>query len=70
MSKLFYEDRNRVNLCKKCQYAKDGFRDSCFCLEYGIIVTYGKTACNGYKFMRKTEDEKNEQTDDNRKPCA
>ena len=43
------------NLCKSCKYAKDVFRESCFCAMYGIIFSNGKAACAGYEQIRKPE---------------
>ena len=60
MSKLFYVINNPVNLCKGCQHSKDRFRENCYCVQYGIIISYGKKACKGYKPMRKTEVENDE----------
>ena len=61
-----------VNICKICRNAKDRFRESCYCVQYGIIVTYGKSKCKGYKPMTKKEMEElnREQTDNNRKSRA
>ena len=56
MSTLFYVI-NRKNLCKGCEYAKDRFRDSCYCVMYGIIITYGKEKCKGYEPVKKQEEE-------------
>ena len=54
MSTLFHVI-NRTNLCKGCEYAKDRFRESCYCTMYGIIITYGKEKCKGYEPMKKQE---------------
>lgn len=61
-----------MNVCKECRFAKDRFRESCYCVQYGYIVTYGKTSCKGYKPLRKKDMEamKNEQVNNHRKPCA
>ena len=39
----------KKNICQSCRNAKDKFRESCYCVQYGIIVTYGKTKCKGYE---------------------
>ena len=31
-----------ANRCKKCKHAKDRYGESCYCTQYGIIITYGK----------------------------
>ena len=43
------------NICKTCQNGKDRYKESCFCTQYGIIVTYGKEKCKGYKSYPKKE---------------
>lgn len=45
------------NICKTCQNGKDRFRESCFCTQYGIIITYGKTKYKGYNPYPKKEKE-------------
>ena len=45
------------NICKGCQHEKDRHKESCSCLMYGIIVTYGKETCNGYKKKEEHENE-------------
>ena len=60
MSKLFYVINNPVNLCKGCQHSKDRYKESCYCVQYGIIISYGKKACKGYKAKKKMEDENDE----------
>lgn len=47
---------NIRNLCKDCRWAKDHFGESCFCVHYGIIVTYGKEKCKGHGKVRQQED--------------
>lgn len=62
-----------MNLCKGCRFAKDRFRESCFCVQYGIIITYGKKTCKGYKPLRKQDIKganENEQADYYREPGA
>ena len=59
MSSLFYVI-NRQNICKSCRYSKDHFRESCYCVQYGFIVTYGKEKCKGYKPLTKKEGDENE----------
>ena len=45
------------NLCKRCKYAKDVFRESCYCAMYGIIFSNGKRACEGYEQIRSNEND-------------
>ena len=47
---------NSSNICKTCRNAKDRYKESCFCTQYGIIVTYGKEKCKGYKSYPKKGD--------------
>ena len=35
--------------CLDCEYAKQKFRESCYCTQYGIIIGYSKRECKGYK---------------------
>lgn len=55
MSKPIWMIRDN-NICKACQNGKDRFKEACYCTLYGIIVTYGKTKCKGYKPYPKKED--------------
>lgn len=49
------------NICKTCRNAKDRYKEACFCTQYGIIVSYGKTNCKGYDpYTKKTEEKENE----------
>ena len=48
---------NDKNICKTCQNSKDRFKESCYCTQYGIIVTYGKGKCKGYDPFRKDDKE-------------
>lgn len=45
-------------LCPKCEHARQKFRESCFCTQYGIIIGYSKTICGGFEReqVRKPED--------------
>ena len=36
-------------VCLDCEYAKQKFRESCYCTRYGIIIGYSKMECTGYK---------------------
>ena len=36
-------------LCPSCKFAKDRFRESCYCVKYGIVIGYSKKECRGYK---------------------
>ena len=54
MSSLFYSIKEN-NVCRMCRHEKDRFKDACFCTQYGIIVSYGKTACKEYKPKQKKE---------------
>lgn len=49
--------RAKDNICKYCQHSKDRFRESCYCIMYGIIVTYGKQKCRGFQQIGKEEKE-------------
>ena len=49
MSKLFHATYREQNKCRYCLNAKDWFRSSCYCIKYGIIITYGKSRCKGYE---------------------
>ena len=47
------------NICKSCVYAKNRFREACYCVKYGIIISYGKEACTGYyQDKKELEEEK------------
>ena len=48
---------NNTNICKTGLHSKDRFKESCYCTMYGIIVTYGKSKCKGYKPFRKDDKE-------------
>ena len=54
MSNFFPKDRQ--NICNICRYAKDRFRESCYCTMYGIIISFGKVKCKGYEQVRQSED--------------
>lgn len=43
---------NAQNVCKSCANAKDRFGESCYCIKYGIIITYGKAKCKGHEQVR------------------
>lgn len=51
---------NDRNICKTCQNGKDRYKDACFCTCYGIIISYGKTACKGYNPYPKKKMEESE----------
>lgn len=36
-------------VCLNCHWAKQKFRESCYCARYGIIIGYSKMECTGYK---------------------
>ena len=44
------------NVCRTCQHAKDHYKEACFCTNYGIMISYGKTKCKGHKPYPKKED--------------
>ena len=54
----------KMNLCKKCKWAKDNWHESCYCVYYGYIVWKGKKECWGYDISEKVEED--EQTDNHR----
>ena len=35
--------------CLDCYYARQKFRESCYCIRFGIIIGYSKKECSGYK---------------------
>jgi hypothetical protein len=37
------------SVCANCAYAKQKFRESCYCTHYGITIGYGKIDCRGWK---------------------
>lgn len=57
-----------TNVCCACRFSKDRFRDSCYCVQYGMIIGYGKKTCKGYKPMTRKdmEAQKHEQTNNHR----
>lgn len=52
MSKLFHE-KFKINKCLYCLNSKNWFKGSCYCIKYGIIITYGKEKCNGLEYSLK-----------------
>ena len=40
---------NEEAICMKCRFARDRFRESCYCTKYGIIIGYSKKECRGYE---------------------
>ena len=42
--------------CTDCQYAKQKFRDSCYCTRYGIIIGYSKKDCKGWEKENESAD--------------
>lgn len=36
------------NKCRSCKYSKDWYGDACYCMKYGIMITYGKMSCKGH----------------------
>ena len=56
MSKLFHPTYRELNKCRSCLNAKDRFKESCYCIKYGIIITYGKGKCKGYEPALKTKE--------------
>ena len=34
--------------CVDCEFARNKFRDSCYCVKYGITIGYHKVSCGGY----------------------
>jgi hypothetical protein len=45
---MIEKDYSRGTLCKECRHGKDRFRESCYCVKYGIMIGYGKRECEGY----------------------
>ena len=36
-------------VCISCRFARQQFRESCYCTKYGITIGYSKTECKGYE---------------------
>jgi len=36
-------------VCLSCKHAKQKFRESCYCVKYGITIGYSKLDCGGYE---------------------
>jgi hypothetical protein len=36
-------------VCLNCHWARQKFRESCFCVKYGITIGYSKISCKGWK---------------------
>jgi hypothetical protein len=34
--------------CLSCKYAKQRFKESCYCVKYGITIGYSKDSCRGW----------------------
>jgi len=45
-------------LCRDCKWAKDHFKESCYCVHYGYIVSKGKATCRGYKEREQVQESK------------
>ena len=41
--------------CMNCEWAKSKFRESCYCVKYGIVIGYTKITCKGWKHEQETE---------------
>lgn len=46
--------------CRNCNNAKDKYKDSCFCVYYGILRTRPKKDCWGWEQKEQPEAEKEE----------
>ena len=46
--------------CRNCNNAKDTYKDSCFCVYYGILRTKPKKDCLGREEQPKAEKEEKE----------
>ena len=57
MSKLFHATFREQNKCLHCLNAKDRYGNSCYCIKYGIIITYGKGRCKGYDQAKKVKED-------------
>lgn len=48
-------------LCDRCQWAKDKcvsrWAKACYCTQYGIIISYPKERCKGFKHGQVSEQE-------------
>lgn len=55
-----------MSLCADCKWAKDHFKESCYCTYYGYIRFRGRDDCWGYE----KGENNHEQTDNHRKPDA
>ena len=47
-----------TNICKDCKWGKDHFKDACYCVQYGYIVSKAKTKCGGYKPNEQVREQK------------
>lgn len=36
-------------VCLECEHARQKFKESCYCVKYGIIIGYSKTECRGFE---------------------
>lgn len=36
-------------ICKECEYARDKFGKSCYCVKLGIIIGYSKQECRQFE---------------------
>ena len=43
--------------CRNCNNAKDTYKDSCFCVYYGILRTRPKKDCWGWEKRKEEEEE-------------
>ena len=42
-------ENGQPGICRKCRYAKDKFRDMCYCVKYGFIIGFTKNKCRGFE---------------------
>ena len=47
------------SVCASCAHARQKFRESCYCVQYGITIGYGKIDCKGWKREQVSQPEDN-----------
>lgn len=47
----------KKEVCKSCEFAKEKFANSCYCIKYGIIIGYSKEQCRGYEQVRQQKNQ-------------
>ena len=43
------EPRQTQKLCLSCEFARQRFKESCYCIKYGYIIGYPKEECRGWE---------------------